>query len=42
LLNPPDGCRFAARCPQVMDRCRTIEPPFIEAEPNHYVACHLY
>jgi peptide/nickel transport system ATP-binding protein len=27
LANPPDGCRFAARCPQVMDRCRTTVVP---------------
>ncbi|MAS33876.1 MAG: dipeptide/oligopeptide/nickel ABC transporter ATP-binding protein [Anaerolineaceae bacterium] len=42
LLNPPDGCRFAARCPQVMDVCRTKEPQLVEIEPDHYVACHLY
>jgi peptide/nickel transport system ATP-binding protein len=23
LANPPDGCRFAPRCPRVMERCRT-------------------
>jgi peptide/nickel transport system ATP-binding protein len=27
LGNPPDGCRFAPRCPQVMDRCHTTAPP---------------
>jgi peptide/nickel transport system ATP-binding protein len=42
LVNPPDGCRFAARCPHVMEQCRTIEPAFVEIEPDHYVACHLY
>ena len=27
LANPPDGCRFAPRCPQVMDRCAgTVVP----------------
>jgi peptide/nickel transport system ATP-binding protein len=25
LARPPDGCRFAARCPQVMARCQTTE-----------------
>ncbi len=25
-LNPPPGCPFAARCPRVLDRCRTEEP----------------
>lgn len=42
LLRPPEGCRFAARCPFVMDRCRTIEPAFVEIEPDHFVACHLH
>lgn len=42
LLNPPNGCRFAARCPKVMDTCHTVEPQFLEIEPDHYVACHLY
>jgi peptide/nickel transport system ATP-binding protein len=42
LLNPPQGCRFAARCPHATDRCREVEPAFMEVEPNHYVACHLY
>lgn len=42
LLNPPNGCRFAARCPQVMERCKTIEPAFVEIEPDHFVACHLH
>jgi peptide/nickel transport system ATP-binding protein len=27
LANPPDGCRFAPRCPKVMDRCRSTEVP---------------
>ena len=42
LVNPPAGCRFAARCPQVMERCAAVEPQFVEIEPDHYVACHLY
>lgn len=42
LVRPPAGCRFAARCPFVIDRCRTEEPwlrPF-EGQPGHLVACH--
>src|ERR1043165_6139661 len=27
LRNPPDGCRFAPRCPLVMDVCREVDPP---------------
>ena len=42
LLDPPNGCRFAARCPKVMEKCHTVEPKFLEIEPDHYVACHLY
>ena len=39
--NPPSGCTFHTRCPFAMDTCRSTMPPFIEAKPGHYVACHL-
>lgn len=39
LLTPPAGCRFHLRCPQVMERCRREEPPLVEIEPAHTVAC---
>lgn len=39
LLNPPAGCRFHLRCPVVMEKCRTEEPPLKEIEKDHYVAC---
>ena len=42
LINPPPGCRFHPRCPFAMDVCRKEEPPMIEVEPGHYVACWLY
>jgi peptide/nickel transport system ATP-binding protein len=41
-LNWPTGCRFHPRCPFAMDKCRVIEPPLIEVEAGHQVACHLY
>jgi len=40
LVDPPTGCRFHVRCPFADDRCRRNEPPLIEEEPNHWVACH--
>ncbi len=41
LRNPPPGCRFAPRCKFRFDKCDQ-EPPVIEIEPGHYVACWLY
>ena len=38
LANPPEGCRFRARCPFAFDRCATT-PPFEEVAPGHFVAC---
>ncbi len=35
------GCRFAGRCPNVMDICRTMRPPDVFVEGAH-VNCHLY
>jgi peptide/nickel transport system ATP-binding protein len=42
LSTPIPGCKFAARCPYVMDVCRKEPPKFREPEPGHMVACHLY
>jgi oligopeptide/dipeptide ABC transporter ATP-binding protein len=44
-LNPPAGCRFHPRCPEVMDVCKTVEPQLIHIGPTergHQVWCHLY
>ncbi len=41
LLDPPPGCRFASRCPHVMDKCRTATPPLREVVIGHKVACVL-
>lgn len=39
--NPPRGCNFCTRCPQVMDICHRLDPQYREVEPGHFVACHL-
>ncbi len=41
-MNPPKGCRFHTRCPFAKEKCRQEEPPFIETEQGHLVACWLY
>ena len=40
LIDPPAGCRFAARCPYVQDRCREEQPPLAEGDtPGHLFRC---
>jgi peptide/nickel transport system ATP-binding protein len=39
LLDPPQGCRFAARCPFAKQKCRRQEPPVAEMEDGHGAAC---
>lgn len=38
-IDPPPGCRFAQRCPFVIDRCRAAMPPLHAEAPDHFVAC---
>jgi peptide/nickel transport system ATP-binding protein len=42
LLNLPPGCKFAERCPQTVERCRTEEPDLITPHPDHVVRCWRY
>jgi peptide/nickel transport system ATP-binding protein len=42
LLNPPPGCRFAARCRHAMPKCREAVPPLRDIGGGHKVACVLY
>lgn len=35
------GCKFAGRCPHVMDICRQADPPDVEAD-GRTVKCYLY
>ena len=40
LINPPDGCRFAPRCPYAQDKCRESEPPLrTVGSADHLFAC---
>ena len=39
LLDPPTGCRFRERCPAAFEKCLNEEPPFIEIEKGHFIAC---
>jgi len=39
LVDPPSGCRFHPRCSEIMERCQRDEPPLIEIEPEHWIAC---
>lgn len=39
-VNPPAGCRFAARCPYCTEKCTKTAPAFRELQPGHFVACH--
>jgi len=42
LINLPSGCPFHPRCPYVMDRCRTEQPPLSGVfRPGHLSACWL-
>lgn len=41
-IDPPSGCVFRTRCPYAMDVCATTKPEWLEKDPNHFVACHLY
>jgi peptide/nickel transport system ATP-binding protein len=41
LSHPPTGCRFHPRCPRVMARCRTEEPPAYHRGLDD-VRCFLY
>ena len=40
LIEPPTGCRFAARCSYAQDRCRAEAPPLVATDdPAHRFAC---
>jgi len=39
-IDPPGGCRFAARCPLVSDICTELTPALSDRGAGHLVACH--
>ncbi|HET9931157.1 MAG TPA: ABC transporter ATP-binding protein [Polyangiaceae bacterium] len=43
-LNPPSGCRFHTRCPEVFEPCPTVIPAttLLREKNEHRVHCHLY
>ena len=46
VANPPSGCVLHTRCPRragsgVEELCDTVEPDLVEAEPDHFLRCHL-
>ncbi|MGC1403198.1 MAG: ABC transporter ATP-binding protein [Thermodesulfobacteriota bacterium] len=41
-VNPPDGCYFHPRCPEVMSRCRERYPAQTSFGRTHSVHCHLF
>lgn len=38
-VDPPPGCRFAARCKLATERCFKEDPILEERRPGHWVAC---
>jgi oligopeptide/dipeptide ABC transporter ATP-binding protein len=40
--NPPSGCPFTTRCPEVMDICHTEMPPPVALPGGGEVRCYLY
>jgi peptide/nickel transport system ATP-binding protein len=39
MAAPPNGCRFAARCPFAEAACTTAPPPLAEVSPGHWSRC---
>jgi len=40
-VDPPDACRFVARCPLAIDVCSRVTPPLIEARARQRARCHV-
>jgi oligopeptide/dipeptide ABC transporter ATP-binding protein len=40
-IDPPAGCHFHPRCPEVVEQCRVEPPKLIARAGGHACACHL-
>lgn len=40
-IDPPEGCRFVARCPIAVDVCTRVTPLLVEARPAQSARCHV-
>ena len=40
LIDPPPGCRFAARCPAATERCQSEAPGRTLVADRHWYRCH--
>jgi oligopeptide/dipeptide ABC transporter ATP-binding protein len=40
-INIPKGCRFAPRCPVVINQCKDVDPQLEDVTSDHQVACIL-
>lgn len=41
-IDPPSGCRFHPRCPEVMEICKQGKPELVKVGGGRLVACHLF
>jgi peptide/nickel transport system ATP-binding protein len=39
MIEIPNVCPFAPRCPRKLDKCANELPDLVEIEPDHYVRC---
>jgi peptide/nickel transport system ATP-binding protein len=40
-VDPPDGCRFVARCPLAVDVCSHVTPALVQGRARQSARCHV-